>query len=99
MKFLICQMVKIVDMNDEMLSEVLFHHGEQEYPSWSVGSSVLTYQLGLREFEVVYDTREGKQQRSKIVDIEIDLIAEPIVTRVYLEPLTLIIGQHDIGQI
>ncbi|TVY10492.1 hypothetical protein [Paenibacillus cremeus] len=99
MNYTICQWVRIVDMNDEIMSEVLFQHGEFEAPALTVGSSVVSYQLGLREFDVVYDTREGKRQRSKIIDVEIDLITKPTTNRVFLEPVTLIIGQHDIGQI
>ncbi|MCZ8513508.1 hypothetical protein O9H85_13910 [Paenibacillus filicis] len=99
MKYLICQKVSIVDMNEEIMAEVLFEHGEYDSTLWTVGSSVVTYELGLKEFEVVYDRREGKRKRSKITDIEIDLITEPVATRVFLEPVTLIIGQHDIGQI
>ncbi|GAA4836286.1 hypothetical protein GCM10023310_12260 [Paenibacillus vulneris] len=99
MQYSIFQSVKIVDMNDEIMSEVLFHHGEHELVALSVGSSVITHQLGLRQFEVVYDKREGKQQKVSIVNIETDLMVSPAVTRVYLEPVTLIIGQHDVGQI
>lgn len=99
MKYSILQSVKIIDMNDEIMSEVLFDHGGHELPTLAVGSSVITYQLGLQQFEVVYDKREGKQQRSKIVDIETDLLTSPPVTRVFLEQVTLIIGQHDVGQI
>lgn len=98
MKYSICQNVKIVDMNDEIMSEVLFEHGVHESPALSVGSSVVTYELGLKQFEVVFDKREGKQCRHKIIDIEIDLIHLPAVTRVFLEPVTLIVGQHDIGE-
>ncbi|MDQ1910095.1 hypothetical protein RAC89_06235 [Paenibacillus sp. GD4] len=98
MKYLISQSVKIVDMNDEILTEVLFEHGEFESPALSIGTSVITYQLGLKEFQVVFDMREGKQHRVKIIDIEVDLIRQPTTTRAYLEPVTLIVGQHDIGQ-
>ncbi|MCS7462362.1 hypothetical protein N0M98_19770 [Paenibacillus doosanensis] len=99
MQYSIYQSVKLVDMNDEIMSEVLFDHGQHELVALSVGSSVITHQLGLRQFEVVYDKREGKQQRVKIVDIETDLMQVPAATRVYLEPVTLIIGQHDVGEI
>ncbi|MFH5185821.1 hypothetical protein ACHHV8_25965 [Paenibacillus sp. TAB 01] len=99
MKYSILQSVKIVDMNDEIMSEVLFEHGSHELPTLAVGSSVITYELGLQQFDVVYDRREGKQQRRRIVDIETDLMVSPPATRVFLEPVTLIIGQHDVGQI
>jgi hypothetical protein len=99
MKYLICQSVKIFDMNDEIISEVAYDHGEHDLSSLAVGSSVITYQLGLQQFEVVQDKREGKQQRSKVVDIEIDLLSKPVTTRAYIEPVTLIIGQHDVGEI
>jgi hypothetical protein len=99
MKYSICQFVKIVDMSDEIISEVLYQHGEFELSAIAVGSSVITYQLGLQQFEVVPDKRDGKQQRSKIVDIEIDLFVQPAATRAFLEPIVLIIGQHDVGEI
>ncbi|TXK80044.1 hypothetical protein [Paenibacillus sp. N3.4] len=99
MRYQFCQYVTIVDMNEEILSEVLFEHGEFEANALSVGSSVLIYQLGLRQFDVVYDKREGKTVRYKINDIEIDLITQPTVTRVFLEPVRLIVGQHDIGEV
>jgi len=99
MRYLFCQCVTIVDMNDELLSEVLYEHGEYDSPALSIGASVTTYQLGLKEFSVVYDKREGKTTRAKVVDIEIDLIKHPTVTRVFMEPVKLIVGQHDIGQV
>ncbi|NHN29141.1 hypothetical protein [Paenibacillus agricola] len=99
MNYLINQSVKIVDMNDEIMSEVLFDHGKYELSALAVGSTIITKELGLKQFEVVYDTREGKQQRCRIVDIEIDLITNPATTRIYLDPITLIIGQHDVGEI
>ncbi|WP_020618224.1 hypothetical protein [Paenibacillus daejeonensis] len=99
MKYQFCQQVTIVDMDEEILSEVLFEHGEFETAALSLGSSVLIQQLGLKEFNVVYDKREGKIARYKIADIEIDLVAQPTLTRVYLEPVKLIVGQHDIGAI
>src|SRR5690349_426220 len=98
MRYLFCQYVTLTDMNDEIMTEVLFEHGEFDSPALTIGASVLTYQLGLKEFTVVYDKREGKTRRFKVVDIEIDLIKHPTVTRVYLEPQKLIVGQHDIGQ-
>jgi hypothetical protein len=86
-------------MNDEIMSEVVFNHGEYDSPSLAVGSSVLTYQLGLKQFDVVYDRREGKEARYKIIDIEIDLIRHPVTTKVFLEPVKLIVGQHDVGEL
>ncbi|MFD0672741.1 hypothetical protein [Cohnella sp. GCM10027633] len=94
-----CQQVKIVDMDEEIIAESLFEHGEYETAALSIGSTVLIHELGLREFNVVYDRREGKIARYKVVDIEIDLITQPAITRVYLEPVTLIVGQHDIGEV
>ncbi|SDX55612.1 hypothetical protein [Paenibacillus sp. CF384] len=99
MHYQFCQQVKIVDMDDEIISEVLFEHGEYETAALSIGSSILIHQLGLKEFSVVYDKREGKIARYQIKDIELDMIAQPVVTRVYLEPVKLIVGQHDIGEI
>lgn len=99
MRYQFCQYVTIVDMNDEILSEVIFEHGEYESNAVSIGSSVLIHQLGLKQFEVVYDKREGKTIRYKIEDIEVNLIEQPTVTRVFLEPVRLIVGQHDIGEV
>ncbi|MEW9698244.1 hypothetical protein [Paenibacillus sp. SI8] len=99
MRYQFCQKVTIVDMNEEILSEVLFEHGEYESTALSIGSSVVIYQLGLRQFDVVYDKREGKTVRYKVEDIEIDLIQQPTVSSVFLEPVRLIVGQHDIGEI
>lgn len=99
MHYLFCQQVKIVDLNEEIIAETMFEHGEYETAALSIGSSVVIHQLGLKKFDVVYDKREGKFARYKITDIEIDLITRPAITRVYLEPLTLIVGQHDIGEI
>jgi hypothetical protein len=98
MRYKICQYVTIIDMNEEIMSEVLFEHGEYDAHTLAIGASVLSYQLGLKQFEVVYDKREGKTSRFKVIDIELDLINLPIVARVFLEPQKLIIGQHDIGE-
>ncbi|AZN39015.1 hypothetical protein [Paenibacillus albus] len=98
MHYQFCQRVKIVDMDDEIISEVVFEHGEYETAALAIGSSVITHQLGLKEFDVVYDLREGKIARYKVEDIEIDLITQPVITRVYLESAKLIVGQHDIGE-
>jgi hypothetical protein len=98
-KYTLCQIVRIVDMNDEIMSESLFEHGDVETPQPVIGASVVTYQLGLKQFDVVYDKREGKTSRSKIIDMEINLLGDTNVTRVYLEPVKLIIGQHDVGVI
>ena len=99
MNYQFCQQVKIVDMDDEIISEVLFEHGDYETAALSIGSSVQIHQLGLKEFNVVYDKREGKIARYKVADIEIDLVTKPAIARVYLEPVKLIVGQHDIGEI
>ncbi|NRF92305.1 hypothetical protein HQN89_14930 [Paenibacillus frigoriresistens] len=99
MRYQFCQYVTIVDMNEEILSEVLFDHGDFETNALSIGSSVVIYQLGLKQFDVVYDKREGKTARNKVVDIELDIIKKPSVTRVFLEPVRLIVGQHDIGEV
>jgi hypothetical protein len=98
MRYDICQLVKIVDMNDELIHEVLFDHGEVETPIPTIGATVVTYPLGLKEFTVVYDKRTNEGKRSKIVDLEINLLGERSVVMVFLETVTLIVGQHDIGE-
>jgi hypothetical protein len=40
MHYQFCQQVTIVDMDEEILAEVLFQHGEFETAALSVGSSV-----------------------------------------------------------
>ncbi|GAB2699052.1 hypothetical protein ACFQWB_00375 [Paenibacillus thermoaerophilus] len=97
MQTVILQRVTIVDMNNEILTETWFEHGTVPSTSLAIGWSVATYPVGLREFSVVYDKRENRTVRYKVVDIEIDLTQEARVFRAYLEPQTLIIGQHDIG--
>ncbi|MFC5529811.1 hypothetical protein [Cohnella yongneupensis] len=99
MRYLFCQKVTIVDMNEEIISEVLFEHGEYASGALSIGSSVLIHHLGLNEFEVVYDKRQDYPARYKVEDIEIDLITQPAITRVFLEPVKLIVGQHDVGKV
>lgn len=97
MKYTLCQLVRIVDMNDEILTEILFEHGDVETPQPVIGATVITHQLGLKQFEVVYDKREGQTSRSKIIDMEINLLGDINTTRVFLEPVQLIVGQHDVG--
>jgi hypothetical protein len=96
-KYTLCQLVRIVDMNEEILTEILFEHGDVETPQPVIGASVVTYQLGLKQFDVVYDKREGRTSSSKIIDMEINLLGDTNVTRVFLEPVKLIVGQHDVG--
>jgi hypothetical protein len=98
MRYDICQLVKIVDMSDELITEVVFNHGEVETPIPAIGATVVTYPLGLKEFTVVYDKREMEAKRSKIIDLEINLLGETSVVKVFLEPVTLIVGQHDVGE-
>jgi hypothetical protein len=98
MRYDICQLVKLVDMNDELIHEVIFDHGEVETPIPTIGATVVTYPLGLKEFTVVYDKRTQEAKRSKIVDLEINLMGESRVVKVFLETVTLIVGQHDIGE-
>ncbi|MCI3919605.1 hypothetical protein MO973_05080 [Paenibacillus sp. TRM 82003] len=97
MKTTILQKVTVVDMNNEMLTETMFEHGTESSASLAIGWSVLSYPIGLREFSVVLDRREQKIARYKVIDIELDLTGESNAIVAYLEPQTLIIGQHDIG--
>lgn len=100
MKYGIRQLVQIVDMNEEVISEVLFDYGQLDITGFSLGCTVITHPLGLREFEVVYDTRKSFENvRSKIIDIEYSLVDNPVMIWAYLEPVQLIVGQHDIGNI
>jgi hypothetical protein len=97
-KCAINQSVRVVDMNDEIILEVLFEHGVYEALAPILGATVVNYPLGLQEFTVVYDKRQGKIARSKIIDLEINLLEEPSsVIKVFLEPIKLIVGQHDVG--
>jgi hypothetical protein len=98
MQYDICQLVKIVDMSDELITEVMFDHGQVETPIPTIGATVVTYPLGLKEFAVVYDKRTHEARRSKIVDLEINMMGEISVVKVLLETVTLIVGQHDIGE-
>ncbi|ANE45567.1 hypothetical protein SY83_03765 [Paenibacillus swuensis] len=98
MNYSICQQVKIVDMNNEPITETLYVHGSLDTPNFSIGCSVIVPTLGLKQFEVVEDRRGNEKRRFKISDIEIDIMENPVITRAYLEPITLIVGQHDIGE-
>lgn len=100
MKYSICQKVSIIEpLTNEVIKEVLFLHGELDTPVFSIGCTVITHQLGLKDFDVVYDKRFGEPTRYKVVDIEFSLVDHPIITRAYLAPLKLIAGQHDIGSV
>ncbi|MGE5704962.1 MAG: hypothetical protein ACM32O_20735 [Clostridia bacterium] len=98
MKYHIVQQVQIVDMNNELIKEVLFDHGEFSTFFLPVGSTVVTKPLGLREFEVVHDVRTDEVRRSKIIDTEINIVAQNQSVQAFLEPIKLIIGQHDVGE-
>jgi hypothetical protein len=98
MKYNIVQWVTIVDMNDEIIAKVLFNHGEIDKPLISLGCTVISYQLGLKQFEVVHDRREGKIGRFTVTEVEINMISQPTALNVYLEPQELIVGQHDVGE-
>jgi hypothetical protein len=98
MRYDICQLVKIVDMSNELITEVLFKHGEVETAIPTIGATVITHPLGLKEFTVVYDKRTNEEKRSKIIDLEINLLGETSVVKILLEPVTLIMGQHDVGE-
>ena len=100
MKYSICQKVSIVDpITKEAIKEVLFSHGELDTPVFSIGCTIITHQLGLKDFDIVYDKRFGEPARFKVIDIEFSMIDHPVITRAYLEPLVLIVGQHDIGNV
>lgn len=99
MNYRLLQKVRIVDMNNEVLTEVLFDHGSYESSALAVGATVICSPLGLKQFEVVYDKRDKEPARFKIAEVEIDLVQRPSETRVLLEPVTLIVGQHDVGTI
>lgn len=47
---------------------------------------MITPVLGLKEFEVVYDTRSSDTAKHKVIDIEYSLVSDPVVTRIFLEP-------------
>jgi hypothetical protein len=98
MRYEICQLVKVVDMNDELITECLFNHGEVQAVIPALGATVVTYPLGLKQFTVVYDKRTNEVKRSKIIDLEINLLSETSIVKVFLETVTLIVGQHDIGE-
>lgn len=99
MRYTIYQTVKIVDFNNELLSETDFHHGEFELPVVTPGCVITTHTLGLKEFTVVYDTRQNEKIHSPVIQVNMDLTQPERPASVYLEPVTLIIGQHDVGEV
>ncbi|MET3290643.1 hypothetical protein EDM56_07600 [Brevibacillus fluminis] len=98
MNYRIVQQVTLVDMNNELINEVFFDHGVFETFFLPIGSSVVTRPLGLKQFEVVHDRRTDDVVRFKIIDTEINLVTQGQEVRAFLEPITLIIGQHDVGE-
>lgn len=98
MKYRIVQLVTLVDMNNELINEVMYDHGDFETLFLPIGSTVVTRPLGLKKFEVVHDVRTDDVSRYKIIDTEINLVTHDQEVRAYLEPITLIIGQHDVGE-
>ncbi|WCN39457.1 hypothetical protein [Aneurinibacillus uraniidurans] len=99
MKYDIYQTVKIVDFNNELLSEADFYHGEFDLPVVTPSCVVTTHALGLKEFVVVYDRRQNEKVQFQVVQVSMDLTEPDRPASVHLEPVTLIIGQHDVGQI
>jgi hypothetical protein len=97
MKYHIAQVVRVVDMNNELIREVVFDHGVFETLFLPIGSTVLCHPLGLKGFDVVYDRRTDETQRYKVVDIVMNLVTGDTAVHAYLEPITLILGQHDVG--
>jgi hypothetical protein len=92
------QQVTLRDFNNELLTETYYYHGEFSLPLVSPGVSFVVPTLGLKEFEVVIDPRI-EPKKYIIHDIEINLVESQGITKVYLEPITLIIGQHDVGSL
>ena len=99
MRYTIYQTVKIVDFNNELLSETDFHHGEFELPVVTPACIITTHALGLKEFTVVYDTRQEEKVHFRVLQVSMDLTEPDRPAAVYLEPVTLIIGQHDVGEV
>jgi hypothetical protein len=92
------QQVTLRDFNNELITETYYCHGEFSLPLVSLGVSFVVPTLGLKEFEVVVDPRI-EPKKYKVEDIEINLVEDQGMTKVYLEPITLIIGQHDVGSL
>ncbi|RXT07817.1 hypothetical protein [Ammoniphilus sp. CFH 90114] len=97
MNYIVLQPVTLRDFNNEIMAENHYLHGEYNLPYISPGVTFVTHALGLKGFEIVVDPR-FEPQKHKVVDIEISLLdTSDAPIKVYLEPITLIIGQHDIG--
>lgn len=97
MEYSIKQKVTVVDHNGELIEEVYFDHGSFSFQSIQTGYHIETKKLGLKNFEVLYDNRSEDTLRSQVIDIEISLVHPEKTAHVYLEPLELILGLHDIG--
>ncbi|HJV45711.1 MAG TPA: hypothetical protein VJ824_08275 [Bacillota bacterium] len=97
MHYHVYQKVTLCDFNNELLTEVLYYHGEYSLPLVSPGVTFITPALGLKKFEVVEDHRL-EPQRYRVADIEVNLLEKKGITKVFLDPITLIVGQHDIGE-
>lgn len=98
MKCRVYQQITLRDFNDELITENTYDHGEFSLPWLSPGVSLITPALGLKGFEIVIDPRlEAK--RYKVIDIALHVSDPEAPAQVYLEPITLIVGQHDIGNL
>lgn len=98
MKFRVYQQIMLRDFNDEIITEMTYDHGEFSLPWLSPGVSLITPALGLKGFEIVIDPRLDAK-KYKVIDIALPLLEPDKPAQVYLEPMTLIIGQHDIGNL
>ncbi|MEW9668934.1 hypothetical protein [Ammoniphilus sp. 3BR4] len=99
MNYIVLQNITLRDFNNELITETDYLHGEFNLPYLSPGVTFITPALGLKGFEIVVDPRI-EPKKYKVLDIEISLLETgdaPI--KVYLEPIALIIGQHDIGDV
>lgn len=93
----VIQQVEIKDMNNEPITTAVFTYGTSDF-AFHIGSTVIVPRIGLREFEVVYDTRTQEVDRVEVLSIEYDIRTNPISGTIILKPATLILGLHDIGQ-
>ncbi|CAM4398198.1 hypothetical protein [Paenibacillus tarimensis] len=93
----VIQQVEIKDINNEPILTVLFTYGTTTFP-FQIGGLVVVPKIGLREFEVVYDTRTDEVERIEIISVEYDLRTRPQGGTIILKPTTLIVGLHDVGQ-
>lgn len=98
MAYKVVQLIEIKDMNNEPIRIVEFTYGTSQN-AFQIGGVAIVPKIGLKEFDVVYDTRTDEVERFEVERLEYDMRTDPVTGTIILKPATLILGLHDVGQL